>query len=840
MTNRRWRALKPLAASIAVALLAMIAARVAHAGDAASSARWRDQVRSFPYPGDASDRGPVLQLVRQDYESLERGRSILKTPLTIGTRRFEHGLGTHAVSVIRVSSPEPITAFRAQVGVDNNDRTHGGQGSVVFVVAAAGRELFRSDVLHGGGEPVSVDVDVANADTLELRVADGGDGPGCDHADWADAAIVTRGGKTLRLDELKQAVITPGARRFPFSFRYAGRAGDELLTAWPHEATPTQTADGRQSMTHRWSEPNGGLRVTCEVAWFDAFPATEWMLRFENVGQKDTDIVKAVQSLDLTFDAPLAGSTPYRLHETNGGPANPTDFELRLRPVDPRHGVELSAGQGRSSHRNFPFFAIETGRGTAVVAIGWSGMWNAAAECADGRHLHVTAGLEQTHFRLHPGEAVRLPRIAALLWEGDADEAKARFRQLVYRHYAARRSGKVPLPMLFCNTCFTRGGGWLNECNAENQISLIRAYAPLGLEALLTDAGWFEGGWPAGAGNWTPRKDAYPQGMGPVAAAAKDQGMIYGLWFEPERVVAGTELHRAHPDWLLHSRAEPEDTYLADFGRREVQDYFFDIVKGFMKLPGFRFYRQDFNMDPRPYWRHTDAEDRQGIAEMKYIEGLYAYWDRIAEAWPDSVREECASGGNRIDLETVRRMHLHQKTDYWFDNEVDQASLWGLSQYLPNNVVVAHLNRLDDYSFHSTLASSLCLGWIADAPDFDTARARRFTERYEAVRHLLIGAWYPLLPYSRSRGDWIASQYHRPDLDEGMILAFRRPDSPYRTVDVSLHGLTPDATYGLHYDGSGETRRLRGAELTSGFTITIAERHRSELIVYKRAGDAAR
>ena len=40
----------------------------------------------------------------------------------------------------------------------------------------------------------------------------------------------------------------------------------------------------------------------------------------------------------------------------------------------------------------------------------------------------------------------------------------------------------------------------LHEIRGEIE-TLIRAYAPLGLEALLTDAGWFEGGWPAGAGN---------------------------------------------------------------------------------------------------------------------------------------------------------------------------------------------------------------------------------------------------------------------------------------------------------------------------------------------------
>ncbi len=240
-------------------------------------------------------------------------------------------------------------------------------------------------------------------------------------------------------------------------------------------------------------------------------------------------------------------------------------------------------------------------------------------------------------------------------------------------------------------------------------------------------------------------------------------------------------------------------------------------------------------MDPLPYWRYSDTPDRQGIIEIKYIEGLYAYWERIAETWPESLRVECASGGRRIDLETIMRLHVHQKSDYWFHNEVDQGSIWGLSQYLPNNIFMAPIDRMDEYTFHSAMATSLCIGWIADGPDFDFQQAKEYTDRYRAVRHLLIGAWYPLLPYSRGTDDWIASQYHRPDLDEGMILAFRRPESPYTALEVSLHGLDSEATYELSYDSTGAKSLLKGAELISKFQINIPETGKSELIIYRRS-----
>jgi len=633
------------------------------------------------------------------------------------------------------------------------------------------------------------------------------------------------------LDRILAPPPTVGAR-YPFSFVYGGKPSDKLLDTWQTESRSEKLDADRTRVTTTWTDPETGLRVTREAVRYSDFPTLDWVLYFENTGKTDTPIIESIQSADLTVDFPM-DRAPYLLHRSNGAPANPTDFEVSELAVDAAHPQVMSGGGGRSSNKDLPFFKVETGTGSIIFAVGWSGQWLARLECPNHRQLRVTAGLELTHLKLHPGERVRTPRILVLHWQGDTLESNARFRLLIYKHYCAKRGGKTPLPIPFINTCFTRGGGWLNECNAENQISLIKAYAPIGIEALITDAGWFEGGWPAGAGNWTPRKDAYPEGMGPVAKAAKEHGMVYGLWFEPERVVAGTPIHKEHPEWCLASQADPQGTYLLNFGLPEVQEHFFNIVKGFMDLPGFEFYRQDFNMDPLPYWRFNDAPDRQGITEIRYIEGLYAYWDRIASAYPNSIREECASGGRRIDMETVMRLHLHQESDYWFDNEVDQAQIWSLSQYLPNNVFDTPLIRLDDYSFHSTMACSLIPGWIADEPGFDTTRAKKLMDRYRELRHLLVGAWYPLLPYSRDPRHWMAYQFHRPDLNEGMMLALRRPESPYPTADLALHGLDPDATYELTSDVTGKKTTARGSELMKLFQPVISEPHRSELIVYR-------
>ena len=149
--------------------------------------------------------GPSLTLLRQDFEKLEINRSVIKKPLAIGKRNFEHGLGTHSISRIRLNSPKPIAHFTAWVGVDCNDQTRGGAGSVTFSVSTEDGALFTSKVLRGGQEAVKVNLDTKGVKTLYLEVGDAGDGPGCDHADWADGVVTLQDGTTARLDQLAES-----------------------------------------------------------------------------------------------------------------------------------------------------------------------------------------------------------------------------------------------------------------------------------------------------------------------------------------------------------------------------------------------------------------------------------------------------------------------------------------------------------------------------------------------------------------------------------------------------------------------------------------------------------
>ncbi|MDE0506023.1 MAG: GH36 C-terminal domain-containing protein, partial [Candidatus Poribacteria bacterium] len=81
---------------------------------------------------------------------------------------------------------------------------------------------------------------------------------------------------------------------------------------------------------------------------------------------------------------------------------------------------------------------------------------------------------------------------------------------------------------------------------------------------------------------------------------------------------------------------------------------------------------------------------------------------------------------------------------------------------------------------------------------------------------------------------WMAWQFDRPDLGEGIVQAFRRTQSSILSCQYQLHGLEPDTQYELtNLDVSGVTR-LTGRELMAdGLIIDIADQPGAVVIKYK-------
>src|ERR1035437_9383097 len=119
-----------------------------------------------------------LQHVEQGWGDPHANQSVDGHPLFLDGKRFEHALGTHANSILRIALGGKAERFTATVGVDDEV---GKQGSVVFKVTGDGKTLWESGVLHGGDPAKAVSVALDGVQKLVLSVGDGGDDINFDH-----------------------------------------------------------------------------------------------------------------------------------------------------------------------------------------------------------------------------------------------------------------------------------------------------------------------------------------------------------------------------------------------------------------------------------------------------------------------------------------------------------------------------------------------------------------------------------------------------------------------------------------------------------------------------------
>lgn len=122
--------------------------------------------------------------VNQTHGNLMLDRSASGRALTLNGIVYEKGLGAHAHSDVEYWLGGAYTRFTATVGADD-----GCGGSVVFKLVCDGEVRFESPLMTRGSEPLPVDVPIAGVDRLQLMVEDGGNGIGCDHANWVNAKI---------------------------------------------------------------------------------------------------------------------------------------------------------------------------------------------------------------------------------------------------------------------------------------------------------------------------------------------------------------------------------------------------------------------------------------------------------------------------------------------------------------------------------------------------------------------------------------------------------------------------------------------------------------------------
>lgn len=825
----------------AISMMAQPAMAVAPSNDELATARqWAavnfERVEKVPVPS------PGLEVVMNHNPVHKNGR--FGRPLKVGDVEYTRGLFCHAQSRIIVHLPGPAQKFTAMAGMDNNPDTSAGQGSVIMIVSVAGKETFRSEVMHGAQPGVPVSVELNGATEFVLEVNDAGDGISADQADWADAKVILANGEEMWLDDLPMVgspvKIEPGT--FPFSFTYDGKPSTELLPNWKFEHAAKSLDPQRVQHTLGWTDPGTKLIVLCVGIEYLDFPTVEWTLYFNNSGDKDTPILENIQALKLNMERGDRGE--FLLHHWVGSPANGKDYGPQETALNAKETKRITAAGGRPTNSDLSYFNIESTVNDGLIAVvGWPGQWAMDFIRDEGKGLHLQAGQELTHFKLLPSEEVRSPLIVLQFWKGDWVRAQNVWRRWMMAHSMPKPGGELPKPQLL--GCSSRAYEEMIKTNTEKQIMFIDRYLEekIGIDYWWMDAGWYvqNNGWPQ-VGTWEVDPKRFPNGLRPISDHAHANGIKILVWFEPERVAPDTWLTNNQPQWILGGK----NGGLLNLGDPSARQWLTNHIDKLLTEQGIDLYRQDFNMDPLSFWRGNDAEDRQGITEIKHITGYLAYWDELRRRHPNMLIDSCASGGRRNDLETMRRAAPLWRSDYAFEPHGHQGMTYGISFWIPfqGTGTVACVNApyygggyspVEPYAFWSNTSPSINFGFDMRVKEIDYAALRTLIEQWRAISPNYYGDYYPLTKYSLDPADWMGWQFDRPEAGQGMVQIFRRVNSIYTGATLPLKGLDPAAAYSVTQLGAGEPKTYPGRELLeTGLPVDFSERPAAAVFVYNK------
>jgi alpha-galactosidase len=287
----------------------------------------------------------------------------------------------------------------------------------------------------------------------------------------------------------------------------------------------------------------------------------------------------------------------------------------------------------------------------------------------------------------------------------------------------------------------------------------------------------------------------FPHGLDPVMDAIRAAGMQPGLWFEPERASKGSTLWKEHPDWLLHDGHA--DWALVDFGNRRVQDWAINVLDAAIERYGLRWIKWDFNVDPAPLWNGDAAR------EIGHVRGIYRAMEEVRRRHPEVWLEMCASGGNRIDSEMIRRAD-----SYWISDQTTMtdgqrlqsasAALVLPARYRYTAMAQSSVEATPPPAGHEfseepwLTAMSGTFGIMEPFASWSTPlreQAAREVAHFKEIRHLLDGdvTIFRDDPNVPNRG-WEAWEFSDEASGEAALFAFRQNSSEqHRSFDAEHH-----------------------------------------------------
>lgn len=315
----------------------------------------------------------------------------------------------------------------------------------------------------------------------------------------------------------------------------------------------------------------------------------------------------------------------------------------------------------------------------------WSGNYRIDLEVDPSNNLRLIAGINNyaADYTLKPGVAFETPKFVYTLSNKGKGEASRNLQSWARKYKIVDGMGpRLTLLNNWESTYF--------NFNDDKLAALLKDTKDLGVDLFLLDDGWFGNKYPrdndhAGLGDWEVNKTKLPEGIAFLTKTAKQNGVKFGIWVEPEMVNPKSELYEKHPDWVIKQPQRPEfymrNQLVLDLSNPAVQNFVFNTVDDlFVKNPELAYIKWDCNS--LMYNVYSAYQKHQGNFYTDYVLGLYKVLDRLRAKYPKVPLMLCSGGGGRVDYGALKYF-----TEYWPSDNTEPIERifiqWEYSYFYP-------------------------------------------------------------------------------------------------------------------------------------------------------------
>ena len=460
------------------------------------------------------------------------------------------------------------------------------------------------------------------------------------------------------------------------------------------------------------------------------------------------------------------------LHGNWGAEAVPTQERLTA-------GVKTirNSDGARNSHVDAPELMLsldgepqeQTGR-TIGVVLCWSGNYELRINTTDNHQHHLYAGIDpqSSEYVLEPKETFETPHLALTYSTEGMGGVSRTF------HRWARTEGMFHRGMKTGEILLNSWEGIYLDITEERIIQMMDDISKFGGELFVMDDGWFGDKYPrkvdnSSLGDWVVDKQKLPNGIKALTDAARQRGIKFGIWIEPEMTNTVSELYEQHPDWVLQVKGRElkqgrgGTQVVLDMTNPKVQDFVFGVVDNLMtQYPEIYYIKWDANSSIENYGSLYLPKNKQNNLSIDWHRGLINVLKRVRAKYPDLVIQDCASGGGRANYGL-----LPYFDEFWVSDNTDALQRvyiqYGTSLFFPANAMAQHINganywntggRTTPVKFRCDVAMTGRLGIELQPSHMNDEERQQCTQAfadYKALRPTVqTGNLYRLIsPYSR-------------------------------------------------------------------------------------------